>query len=138
MFFVNNSGELYLNRLMSTETAIRRRFLQCLNEVLKTQTQEKIAATLKTHAPYIAKIRVSKATKLSAEFVGTFCKEYGYSPHYILLGEGERMGAAPQSASQEKELIQLRLIEKLMTALLSSGKLDDETKKLARRAMHKS
>lgn len=50
---------------------------------------------------------------------------YGYSPHYILMGQGKPKGAMPVSKEVE-------MISKLVDALTASGKLDKDTKQMVR------
>lgn len=74
---------------MVKETAIRDRFVRCLDEVRKTDTAVSIAEKIGSTPEYLSAVRNNPSPKLPAATIANFCLVYNYNPIYILLGQGQ-------------------------------------------------
>lgn len=129
-------GMTYISPFVITDKAIRDRFVKCLTEVLVRHTQGRVAKAIGCHPPYLAALKSSDTPKIPALMIAKFCSIYNYSPHYILLGKGEKRSEPP--AEEKKDLYYLRIIEQLLAALLEfKGSWNDATGELIAEAMRK-
>ena len=106
---------------MVIESDIRDRFLTCIDELKATHTVKEIAQQIGTHASYIAQVRTAPRPAVPSILIARLCLQYGFSPAYILLGQGEMKAPIPDSKEEkwEKERERyLDLISKLMEGLL--------------------
>lgn len=129
-------GMPYLGLCLITDKAIRDRFVKCLEEVCTHHTQTRVAEAVGTRQTYLAALKKAKNPKIPTLLVAKFCSIYHYSPHYILIGKGDkRSGLAPE---EKKDVYYLRIIEQLLAALLElKGSWSDATGELVGEAMKK-
>jgi transcriptional regulator with XRE-family HTH domain len=111
------------------ERAIRDRFLECVNHAAQKNTSvSEIAVKLGSSRAYFSQLKTKENPEVRASLIADFCLTYGYSPTYIITGEGSKF-------SKEERLIEI--IGKLFDALLelkpknpsAIAELIDEVKK---------
>lgn len=114
---------------MVNNKAIRDRFMLCINEI--DATLEEIAFTIDSNKSYLSQLKTKDNAEIKAVLIAKFCLKYGYSAHYILLGEGAKKAKPPKT--REDKLIDI--IGDMMNAMLElKPKWNDTQKELANRA----
>lgn len=138
MILTSRHIELFsILRLMKiTDKEIRDRFILCINDI--GETLEEIAGKLNTHKPYLSALKTNKTPKVPAVLIAKLCLEYGYSPHFIILGTGPRKAKAPRT--KEDRLIEhneklLNVITDLLNEILILKPIwTDKTRQIAQEA----
>lgn len=100
--------------MLTTETAIRDRFILCINEI--DETLDEISNKLSCHKSYLSKLKVSETPKISSALIANLCLEYNYNAHWILTGEGAKKYKERYVKTKEEKLIEI--IGDLLNALL--------------------
>jgi hypothetical protein len=114
---------------MVNNKAIRDRFMLCLNEI--DSTLDEIAHSIDSNKSYLSQLKTKDNSEIKAVLIARFCHVYGYSPHYILLGEGAKKAKGPKT--REDKLIDI--IGDMMDAMLElKPKWNSTQKELATRA----
>ena len=119
---------------MTEEQAIRDRLFSCIDDC--QETLKEIAAKTGINYSYLSGLRSKPNPEVKASLIAAFCKKYGYSPAFIILGK------QPKKPEKEKPSGQLDRIEDtlddiittLLEALTTSkhqGKMTDLTKLMA-------
>jgi hypothetical protein len=121
---------------MITEAAIRDRFIKCLQEVKKTESQVSIARTIGCTPEYLSALPKKKSPKLPASVIAAFCVKYHYSAIYIITGRGDRKTVAPEKTAQQlkaeddrwhvERSWMMELIDKLLQYALDPDRMASE------------
>lgn len=123
---------------MLTEVHIRDRFVQCIDDLKRSETQKAIADVLGCSKQYMSNLKKRANPSVPAIYIAKFCVHYHYSPAYILTGKGEMKGTEPGSKEEkwEKERDKyLDLIGKLLEGILEfKGEWSDPLSKLINEA----
>ena len=83
--------------MLIKDTSIRDRFCSCLHEIPGTLKEK--AERLKTNANYLSDLPKKKKPEIKGSILANFCQIYGYSPVYILLGEGPKKGISDDAVT---------------------------------------
>lgn len=73
-----------------TDKEICRRFVECIKEIPETNIEK--ARKLKVNEKYLIQLPKKKSPQIKGSLLANFCTVYGYSPSYILLGQGTKKG----------------------------------------------
>lgn len=123
---------------MTDREAIRKRLFACIDEC--GETLKEVAAKTKCNYSYLSGLRTKDNFDISAQLIGSFCRHYGYSPTWIILGNGQKKEQKPDRKLDKLERMMQQLLdrdemlEKLLDGLLTPKilqKNDDLNKLIA-------